>query len=170
MQIPFWRVVARSRATDPNSSPKIIWIPYTFPIRPHQTVKQKCFATCLAPRYPPTGPSVSLVTGFWSGEMASLGIRFGVGLRVRECVLRLRCVVRVLVLFGGGVARVLRLGVCRCALFLRLPLRGRLLPRARSPVCLVLPFLSLSRFARAVLRSSLFLLLLVAGVRVFLFA
>ena len=99
-----------------------------------------------------------------------MGIRFGFGLRVCECVLRLRCVVRVLVFFGGGVACVLRLGVCRCALLLRLPLRGRLFPRARSPNCLLLPFLSLSRFARAVLRSSLFLLLLVAGVRVFLIA
>ena len=66
----------------------------------------------LDPRYPPPGPSGWWVTGFWSGEMASLGIRFGFGLRVCECVLRLRCVVRVLVFFGGGgVACVLRL-VC----------------------------------------------------------
>ena len=56
----------------------------------------------LDPRYPSPGPSGWWVTGFWSGEMASLGIRFGFGLRVCECVLRLRCVVRVLVFFGGG--------------------------------------------------------------------
>ena len=46
--------------------------------------------------------------------------------------------------FGGGVACVLRFGVCYCALLLRLPLRGRLLPRARSPICLRLPFVPLS--------------------------
>ena len=58
--------------------------------------------------------------------------------------MRLRCVVRVLVFFGGGVACVLRLGVCYCALLLRLPLRGRFLPRARSPICPRLPFVPLS--------------------------
>ena len=74
----------------------------------------------LDPRYPPPGPSGWWVTGFWPGEMASLGIRFGFGLRVCECVLRLRCVVRVLVFFGGGLrascalVRVAVLCFCGC--------------------------------------------------------
>ena len=96
-----------------------------------------------------------------------MGIRFGFGLRVRECVLRLRCVVRVLVFFGGGgVACVLLLGVCHCALFLRLPLRGRLFLEQGRPfvcVCLFVPSLVL----RVRCCGPLFLLLLlVAGVRV----
>ena len=74
---------------------------------------------------------------------------------MRECVLRLRCVVRVLVFLVGGLRAFCVLVcvtvLCFCGCFFVVDF---FLEQGRPFACVCL--LSLSRFARAVLRSSLF--------------